>query len=122
MSVSTFIILTLIGIFAGILSGMIGLGGGVVMIPAMLFLLAMDQKTAQGTSVAVMLPPIGLLAAYNYYKAGYVNMPYALIIAVTFMLGGYLGSKLALQLPENIIRKVFAFILVVVAGKLFFTK
>jgi uncharacterized membrane protein YfcA len=122
MSVSTFLLLTLIGVFAGTLGGMIGLGGGIIMVPAMVFLLAMDQKTAQGTSIAVMLPPIGILAVYNYYKEGYVNMPYAMIMAAAFIVGGYFGSKLALNLPENIIRKSFAVILVLVAAKLFFKK
>lgn len=122
MAANTLFILIAIGLVAGILSGVIGLGGGIIMIPAMIMFLAMDQKMAQGTSIAVMLPPIGLLAAYNYYKAGYVNMKYALIMAMAFIIGGFLGSKLALGLPEDVLRKGFAILMVVIALKMFLTK
>lgn len=122
MSVTTILILVAIGLIAGILGGMVGLGGGIIMIPAMVMFLAMDQRMAQGTSIAVMLPPIGLLAVINYYKAGYVNVPYALIIAATFMIGGFFGSKLALAVPATAMRKMFAFLLVAIAAKMFFQK
>ncbi len=122
MGVNTIIILVLIGLVAGVLGGMVGLGGGIIMIPAMVMFLAMDQRMAQGTTVAVMLPPIGLLAAFNYYKAGYVNIKYALIIAIAFMIGGYFGSKLALTIPQGIMRKAFAGLLVLIAAKMFFQK
>lgn len=122
MAVNTLLILIFIGLTAGILSGMIGLGGGVVMIPMMVMLLAMDQKMAQGTSVAIMLPPIGILAVYSYYKAGYVNVKYAAIIAAAFIIGGFFGSKLALALPSEIVKKIFAVLLVAVAVKMFFSK
>lgn len=84
MTFSTVVILVVIGLFAGIFSGMIGLGGGLVIIPALIYLLHLDQHTAQGTSLAIMLPPIGLLAALNYYKAGSLNIKYAAIIAGAF--------------------------------------
>lgn len=82
----------------------------------------MDQRMAQGTTIAIMLPPIGFFAAFNYYKAGYVNIKYALVIAIVFMLGGYLGSKLALNLPVPLLKKMFAVLLVVIAAKMIFTK
>ena len=122
MNVSTLMILLAIGFISGMLGGLIGLGGGVIMIPAMVMFLAMDQRMAQGTSIAVMLPPIGLLAAYRYYKAGYVNTKYALIIAAAFMIGGFVGSKFALTLPVGAIRKGFAGLLVIIAIKMFLTK
>jgi len=122
MSVTTIIILILIGLMTGVFGGMFGVGGAVIMIPALVYLLAMDQHTAQGTSVAVMLPPIGLFAAYNYYKAGAVNIWYALIIAAAFMIGGYLGSKIALQLPENLMRKLFAVLMILLAIRMLFMK
>jgi hypothetical protein len=106
----------------GILGGVIGLGGGVIMIPAMVMFLAMDQRTAQGTSIAIMLPPIGIMAAYSYYKGGYVNVKYAVIIAIAFMIGGYFGSKLALSVPEQAIRKGFAVLLCFIAAKMFLMK
>jgi len=122
MSVTTIIILILIGLMTGVFGGMFGVGGAVIMIPALVYFLAMDQHTAQGTSVAVMLPPIGLFAAYNYYKAGAVNIWYALIIAAAFMIGGYLGSKIALQLPENLMRKLFAVLMILLAIRMLFMK
>jgi hypothetical protein len=122
MSVQTIIILVLIGLLAGTLGGMVGLGGGIIIIPALVMFLAMDQRMAQGTTVAVMLPPIGLLAAFNYYKAGYVNIKYALIIAAAFIIGGYLGSKVALSIPQSAMRKGFAALLVLIAAKMFFQK
>jgi uncharacterized protein len=122
MNLSTIIILVLIGLMAGVFSGIFGVGGAVVMIPALVYFLGVDQHTAQGTSLAIMLPPIGLFAAYNYYKAGQVNVWYAVIIAVTFMVGGYFGSKIALSLPEHLMKKIFAVFLVLVALRLFFTK
>ena len=122
ISANILFILLAIGMVAGILSGMIGLGGGIIMIPSLVFLLSMDQRMAQGTSIAVMLPPIGLLAAYTYYKAGSVNIKYALIMAFAFIIGGYLGSKLALSIPVNVVRKAFAVLVIVIALKMFFTK
>lgn len=122
MNISTIIILVLIGLMAGVFSGIFGVGGAVVMIPALVYFLGVDQHTAQGTSLAIMLPPIGLFAAYNYYKAGQVNIWYAVIIAVTFMVGGYFGSKIALSLPEQLMKRIFAIFLVLIALRLFFTK
>jgi len=118
----TFLMLILIGLAAGFLCGMVGLGGGIILIPALMLFLAMDQRMAQGTTIAIMLPPIGFFAAFNYYKAGYVNIKYALVIAAVFMVGGYLGSKLALNLPVPVLKKIFAVVLVVVAAKMIFTK
>lgn len=122
MDIYNFLILVLIGLAAGILGGLLGLGGGIILIPAMVYLLGFSQHQAIGTSLAVMLPPIGMFAAYNYYKAGYVNMKYALIIAAAFMAGSYLSSKFALQIPENILKKFFSILLVIVAIKMFFSK
>ena len=122
MSVSTFLMLIVIGLAAGFLCGMVGLGGAIILIPALVIFLAMDQRMAQGTTTAIMLPPIGFFAAYNYYKAGFVNIKYALIIAVVFMMGGYLGSKLALDIPVNILKRIFAVLLALVATKMMFTK
>jgi uncharacterized membrane protein YfcA len=122
MSGSTFLVLILIGLAAGFLGGMVGLGGGIILIPALVLFLSMDQRMAQGTTIAIMLPPIGLFAAFNYYRAGYVNIKYALVIAIVFTVGGYLGSKLALNLPVPILKKMFAVLLVVIAAKMIFTK
>ncbi len=122
METTTALILILIGLMAGVFGGIFGIGGAIIMIPAMVYFLGVDQHTAQGTSLAVMLPPIGLFAAYNYYKAGQVNLWYAVIIAVSFMIGGYFGSKIALNLPEHIMKKVFGIFLIIMALRLIFTK
>lgn len=122
MAASTVIILILIGLLAGIFSGLIGIGGALIIIPALIFILHMDQYTAQGTSLAIMLPPIGLLAAYNYYKAGALNLQYALIIAAAFFVGGYLGSKFAVSIPIETLRKIFAIVLIAIAIKMLWSK
>jgi uncharacterized membrane protein YfcA len=122
MSGMTFMILVIIGLVAGFLSGMIGLGGAIILIPALVLFLSMDQRMAQGTTIAIMLPPIGLFAAYNYYRAGYVNVRYALVIAAVFMVGGYLGSKLALNIPVSVLKKLFAAVLALIAVKMAFVK
>jgi len=122
MNLTTIIILIIIGLMAGVFGGIFGVGGAIIMIPAMVYFLGVDQHTAQGTSLAVMLPPIGLFAAYNYYKEGQVNFWYAVIIAISFMVGGYFGSKLALTLPEQLMKKIFAIFLILVALKLIFSK
>jgi uncharacterized membrane protein YfcA len=122
MSGTTFLILIFIGLIAGFLGGMVGLGGAIILIPAMVMFLAMDQRMAQGTTIAIMLPPIGLFAAYNYYRAGYVNIKYALVIAAVFMIGGYLGSRLALNVPVGVLKKVFAVVLLIIAARMVFTK
>jgi len=118
MDAYTLVVLILIGLGAGILGGMVGLGGGLIMIPALIMILGFSPKEAQGTSVAVMLPPIGILAAMNYYKAGYVNMKYAIIIAMAFIIGGYFGSKWAIALPDVIVKRVFAGFMIITAIKM----
>ena len=122
METTTALILIIIGLMAGVFGGIFGVGGAIIMIPAMVYFLGVDQHMAQGTSLAVMLPPIGLFAAYNYYKAGEVNIWYAMIIAVSFMIGGYFGSKIALNLPENILKKIFGILLIIMALRLIFSK
>ena len=122
MSISTCIILIVIGILAGILSGVVGIGGGLIMIPLLIILLGLSQHEAQGTSLAVMLPPIGILAAINYHKAGFVKWEYAMIIAITFIIGGYFGSKYAVTLRPEIVKRVFGIVMLIGALKIIFSK
>lgn len=112
------IILIIIGLITGAFSGILGIGGGVIVIPALVLMLNYSQKLAQGTSLAMLLPPIGLLATYNYYKAGYVDIKAAVILIITFVIGSYISSKYAVQLPDAIIKKIFAVFLIVYAIKL----
>ena len=122
MSISTCIILIVIGILAGILSGVVGVGGGLIIIPLLIILLGLSQHEAQGTSLAVMLPPIGILAAINYHKAGFVKWEYAMIIAITFIIGGYFGSKYAVTLRPEIVKRVFGIVMLFGALKMIFSK
>jgi len=122
MDVSQIVILVLIGLSAGILSGMFGIGGGLVMVPAMVYFLAMDQRTAQGTSIGLMLLPIGILAAWDYHKQGNINIKYGLIIAATFIVGGYFGSKIAHSMNIDVLKKAFGVLMILVALKMIFSK
>ena len=120
MTLTTLILLILIGIVAGFVSGLIGIGGGVLIVPALVLLLGFSQKLAQGTSLGIMLLPIGLLAVIQYHKEGYLNINYAAIVAVSFILGSFFGSKLAVSLSDDKVKKIFAVILLVIALKMLF--
>jgi len=122
MSTSMLLILIGIGLITGTMAGMLGIGGAVIMIPALVYILGISQQTAQGTSLAVMLPPIGVIAAYNYYQAGHVNIKFAIILAIFFIVGSYFGSKLALNIPQNVLKKIFGVLLLLVAAKMLFSK
>jgi uncharacterized membrane protein YfcA len=123
MTLQTILSLVIIGLAAGVLSGFMGVGGGVVMIPLMMLFLGFDQHTAQGTSLAVLAVPVTFLAAYTYHTTGHpINWKFAIVIAVFFVVGGYLGSKFAVKIDQNILKKIFAIVLVIAAIKLFFGK
>jgi len=124
MNLSIILVLILIGFVAGMLSGMFGIGGGVVMVPLLLFLLGYSQHQAQGTSLAVLAVPVTFIAAYTYYKSGedVVNWKYSVVIAMFFIIGGYFGSKIALSINQAVLKKIFSVILIVIAIKMFFSK
>jgi len=116
------LILLFIGLLAGVISGFLGIGGGIVIIPALVYLLGYSQHNAQGTSLGLLLPPIGILAVLNYHRAGFVNIKAAAIMCITFIIGSYITSKIAVELPETIIKKIFAVFLLFYAAKLFLEK
>lgn len=118
MDPSQILILIGVGMLAGILSGFVGIGGGVVIVPALMYFMGLSQLEAQGTSLAILLPPVGIMAFINYYKAGHINVNYALIIAATFIIGGYIGSKIALKINPNIVRFVFGVLMFYVSIRL----
>ena len=122
MSTSMLLILIVIGIITWVMAGMLGIGGAIIMIPALVFFMGISQQTAQGTSLAVMLPPIGIIAAYNYYKEGQVNIKFAIILALFFLIGSYFGSKLALNLSQPVLKKIFGILLLLVAAKMLLSK
>lgn len=115
-------ILLSIGLAAGILSGMVGIGGGIVIVPALIYFLGFSQYQAQGTTLLMMLFPIGALAVYNYWNAGYVDWKVGCIMAGTFFIGGYFGSKFAISLDQAVLKKIFACFLVLLAIKMLFEK
>jgi uncharacterized protein len=122
MSITTILILLIIGAITGVMAGMLGIGGGLVVIPALVMVMGMSQQSAQGTSLAMMLPPIGIIAAYNYYRAGHVDIKIAMLLAVAFIIGSYFGSKIAVKLPQDVLKKIFGIFLVLVAAKMLFWK
>ena len=123
MNTTTIIGLLVLGLAAGLLSSMVGIGGGTVIVPLLILLFGMSQKMAQGTSLAMLLPPIGLLAVINYYKAGYVDFKIAGILCIAFIAGSYFGSIVAINLHESILKRIFGVFLLILAIKyLFFDK
>lgn len=123
MSTGYIIGLLAVGLVAGFMSSMVGIGGGIIIVPALVFLFGMTQKMAQGTSLAMLSLPVAFIGAFNYYKEGQVNWKIAFLLAATFVIGGYLGSKVVLGLDMAIIKKIFAVFMIVIAIKyLFFDK
>lgn len=116
------VIILLIGFFAGWLSGLVGIGGGVVIIPALIYFAGFTIKNAQGTSVAALVPPIGIIAAYVYYKSGYVDVKTAALLSGAFVFGGYLGARTNLLISSPVTDKIFAFVLIAIAVKMLFFK
>jgi uncharacterized protein len=110
----------LIGLFAGGISGLIGIGGGIIIVPALIYIFKFSQHAAQGTTLAMMIPPIGILAALAYYKQGHVDLRVAGFICLGFVVGGYLGAKFAVGFPEEVLRKIFGACLLLVAGYMIF--
>jgi len=120
MTVQTILMLVLVGLAAGALSGMVGVGGGIIIVPALVYFLGFSQFQAQGTSLGLLLLPAGFLAVMNYYKKGYIDVKVVGIMCVAFLVGGWLGSKFSLSLPQEVVKKIFAVILLLVAGKMLF--
>lgn len=108
----------LLGLAAGFLSGLIGIGGGIIIVPALVFLFGLTQHQAQGTTLALLVPPIGILAAWTYYAQGYVNIKIAAFVCVGFLLGGLFGAKLATGLSNEVLEKVFGVVLLLVGFKM----
>jgi len=112
----------LLGLTAGVLSGLIGIGGGVIIVPALVFLFGLSQHQAQGTTLALLVPPIGILAAWTYYKQGYVDIRIAALVAIGFLVGSLLGAKLSTGLSNVVLEKVFGIALLLIAIKMILAK
>jgi uncharacterized membrane protein YfcA len=107
-----------LGVAIGVISGMVGIGGGALLVPALLYFYGMSQIKAQGTSVATLLLPIGCFAFWTYYKAGQVDFKLAMLVGIGFAVGGYFGGAWAQHLSQAVLRRSFAVLLVVIAAKL----
>ena len=115
--------LLLLGIIAGYFSGLVGIGGGVIIVPALVLWFGFNEHTAQGTTLALLIPPIGILAVISYYQKGYVDVKTAAIICIGFVIGGFIGGKMAVGLSESILKRTFAIALIAIGAKmLFFNK
>ena len=120
MAIQIIVILILIGIASGFLGGLVGVGGGIIIVPALIYFLGFSQQQAQGNSLGLILLPVGILAVINYYKEGYVDAKVVALLAVGFIVGSYFGSKFALILPQETVKKIFAILMVAVAIKMLF--
>jgi uncharacterized membrane protein YfcA len=118
MNTSTIAILMMVGLSAGFLSGLVGVGGGIIIVPSLIFFLGFSQKAAQGTSLGLLLLPVSILAAFNYYNNGFINWKVIGIMCTTFILGGWIGSRLALSIPEMVVKKLFGALLLYTAFRM----
>ena len=120
MTVITIAGLLALGLAAGYFSGLVGIGGGVIIVPALVLLFGFTQYAAQGTTLALLVPPVGILAVWRYFQDGYVDIRTAAIICIGFVLGGYLGGSTAVAIPQETLRKVFGGLLVLLGIRMFF--
>ena len=111
-----------LGLVAGVFSGLIGIGGGLIIIPVLVLLFGLSQHMAQGTTLALMVPPIGLLAAWVYYKNGFVDLKVAAFICLGFFVGGLLGAKFATDIPEIALKRIFGIVLLLASIKMIWGK
>lgn len=114
--------LLLLGIVSGYFSGLIGIGGGIIIVPALVLLFGFSQHSAQGTTLALLIPPIGILALISYYQKGYVDIKSAAIICLGFIIGGFIGGKMAIGFSEELLKKVFSIVLIALGLLLFITE
>ena len=110
----------ILGLIAGILSGIIGIGGGIVIIPALVFIFGLSQQMAQGTTLALLVPPVGIFAAWAYYKQGFVDIKIAVLICIGFIIGGLIGGQIATELPTKLITKIFGVFMMVLGIRMAF--
>lgn len=120
MTIYQLLILIAAGLLAGFIGGSLGVGGGIVIVPSLVFLLGFSQHHAQGTSLAVLLFPVGILAVINYTKNGYVNFKFAIVLILAFILGSYLGSIFAVHMPAKLLKKIFGCLMLFVGFRMVF--
>lgn len=116
------ILYVILGVAAGLLAGMFGIGGGIIIIPTLIYLFGYSQHQAQGTSIAILVLPIGILGAIRYYQQGYVNLKAVGLISLGFFLAALVGAKFAVSISDALLRKCFGVFLLVVAIRTIFWK
>ena len=114
------LVLVGVGLLAGVLSGMFGIGGGVIIVPALIYLVKMKQLEATATSLAALIPPVGLLGAYEYYRNGSIHIASALVVAAGLFVGAYFGARITLSLPADTVRRLYALFLLAISVKMLF--
>ncbi|MGE5645598.1 MAG: sulfite exporter TauE/SafE family protein [Acidobacteriota bacterium] len=114
----TYLVLLAIGLVAGVFAGMFGIGGGLIIVPALIYLLKVRELEAIGTSLAALIPPVGLLGAAEYYRNGYINLRYAGLVALGLFIGAFFGARIMIGLPPHVIRRLYAAFLLVIAGRM----
>lgn len=120
MDIQIILIIILVGVAAGILGGLVGVGGGIIIVPALVYFIGMSQKSAQGTSLGLIILPVGILGVLQYYKQGHIDFKVVGILSIGFLAGSYFGSKIALSLPQETVKKIFAILMVIIAVKMLF--
>ena len=120
LGIQLILIVILIGVAAGMLSGLVGVGGGLIIVPSLVFFLGMSQFSAQGTSLGLILLPVGILAVLNYYKQGHVDVKVVCLLSIGFIAGSYFGGKISLSLSQDTVKKFFAVFMIIVAIKMIF--
>ena len=120
MDTQTILIIIMVGIAAGILSGLVGVGGGIIIVPSLVYFIGFSQKTAQGTSLALIMLPVGIFGVMQYYKQGHVDYKIVAMLAIGFLAGSYFGSKIALSISQETLKKVFAILMILIAIKMLF--
>jgi hypothetical protein len=114
------VIYILLGALVGVVSGFVGIGGGIILVPALVLFFKFSQQTAQGTTLALLLLPIGIFAVWEYYKEGFVDVRVALLLAIGFMIGSFLSARFAVTLPTTMLQRVFGILLLIIGVKFFF--
>lgn len=114
----TYIGLLAVGLVAGVFAGLFGIGGGLIIVPALLYIFRMSELDAIGTSLAALIPPVGLLGALAYYREGYINIGFAALIASGLFIGAYFGAKIVIALPQALLQRIYGAFLLIIAGRM----
>ena len=113
-------LLLAIGLVSGVFAGMFGIGGGLIIVPALIFIMKLKELEALGTSLAALIPPVGLVGAMEYYRNGHINIRYAALVALGLFVGAYFGARIMVSLPPALIRRLYSIFLLLLASRMLF--